>query len=538
MGSGSDAGDAPADFDVAIVGYGPTGATLAGLLGRSGLRVAVVERATQIHAQPRAVGFDHDAMRLFQRIGVAEALAPHIDHFRDGVYLGADGQVIRRLQRLAPPYPYAWAPNYTCDQPGLESVLRAAVATMPSVQVLEGHTLLQAHAQEGGVRLALRDAQGAERQIGAAWLVGCDGATSTVRRQMDVGLDSLDYDMPWVVVDMRVDPAHLARLPQTNVQYCEPGRPCTYVVCPGNHRRWEFMLVDGEPTEGAVEPARLWALLARWLQPGQASIWRAAAYRFHALIARDLRRGRMLLAGDSAHQTPPFLGQGMCQGLRDAGNLAWKLDLVRRGRAAPSLLDSYAAERLPHVAATTWLAKELGQLLSERDPLRARARDARLLAEGGGVAPTVVRQDLIPGLAHGFLDPRHSPLRGQGCPQPRVRDAAGAVRLLDDVCGTLRLVAAARADSVALRQAAAAHGLPLLLVEAADAPTGAAASAGVLRLAEQDGLLTGWLDAAGVQGVLVRPDHCVYGSFRDAAGAAALAAAACAQLDRPVLQAA
>ena len=163
------------------------------------------------------------------------------------------------------------------------------------------------------------------------------------------------YDQAWVVVDLLVDPAQLWRLPANNVQYCQPQRPSTFITCPGNHRRFEFMILDGEPAEGAVSEARLWSLLSRWLVPGQARIWRAAAYRFHALIAREWRRGRTLLAGDSAHQTPPFLGQGMCQGLRDAGNLAWKIAQVVNEQAPDSLLDSYTEERRPHVFETTLL---------------------------------------------------------------------------------------------------------------------------------------------------------------------------------------
>ncbi|MBN8492968.1 MAG: FAD-dependent monooxygenase, partial [Burkholderiales bacterium] len=290
-------------YDVAVIGCGPVGITLAGLLGREGLRVAVFDRATEVYAQPRAVGFDHDAMRLFQRIGAAEALAPHVTDFRNTVYRGADGQVIQRVRRVDPPYPYTWAPNYTCDQPGVEAVLRQTVGAMPSVHFGLGTELLTLATREEGVSLMLRDAHGQHRACEARWVVGCDGASSTVRRLSGLKLRSHDYDEPWIVVDLKVGDAALSRLPDTNVQYCEPERPCTYIVCPGNHRRWEFMLMPDEPREGALDPARLWTLLQRWLQPGEAELWRAAAYRFHALVADDWRAGRVLLAGDAAHQT-------------------------------------------------------------------------------------------------------------------------------------------------------------------------------------------------------------------------------------------
>jgi 3-(3-hydroxy-phenyl)propionate hydroxylase len=498
-----------AHHDIAISGYGPVGATLAGLLGREGLRVGVFEKAAAIYAQPRAVGFDHDAMRLFQRVGVAEELAPHIAPFRNSEYFGAAGQVIQRVRHMPPPYPLTWAPNYTCDQPGVEAVLRGAVARMENVRVALGHEVAGVREQGERVAFDVIGPDGVCRPHSASFLVGCDGASSPVRRQLGIELESMDYDEPWIVVDLQVEEAFLGTLPATNVQYCEPERPCTHVVCPGNHRRWEFMMLDGEPNEGgnpdgALSEERLWRLLARWLKPGQARIWRAAAYRFHALVAREWRRGRVFLAGDSAHQTPPFLGQGMCQGLRDAGNLAWKLAAAVRGRPAEALLDSYTQERRPHVVATTRLAKELGVMISERDPARAQARDARMLA--AGAAPTVIRQDMIPGLAGGLVAPG-SAMAGQVFPQPVVLTGEGREILFDDLTGPCyRLVLAPACDAAALRERAEAQGVVVIVL-------------GEEGVRERDGLLQRWFAAAGVQGALVRPDHYVFGTFASAKGA-------------------
>ena len=510
------------DFDVAIIGYGPTGATLAGLLGRAGIRVGVFDKATSVFAQPRAVGFDHDAMRLFQRIGIADGLAPHIALFSHAEYIGVDGTVIQRSRHVDPPYPLSWAPNYTCDQPGVESVLRGAVGAMPTVSVTLGAELVSAGERGDGAVFAVRDAQGTVREYRASFLVGCDGASSAVRRQMGVALDSMDYDESWIVVDVKVGSEAIGRLPPTNVQYCEPQRPCTFVICPGNHRRWEIMLVDGEPREGALSEERLWQLLARWLKPGEAQIWRAAAYRFHALIAREWRRGRLLLAGDSAHQTPPFLGQGMCQGIRDAGNLAWKLEAVLRGRAPDRLLDTYAQERHPHVAETTRIAKALGEVVSERDPERARARDARLLAKGGGKAPLLIRQELIPGLTAGLIAP-DAPRAGEVFPQPFVRDGGGDTRLMDELTGPcFRVVIDQTCDVPELHAAAALHGFPVIVLQSGDAATGQRGRAGGIRVREADTLLRDWFAACGAHGALVRPDHYVFGAFVGAAAGIAL----------------
>jgi 3-(3-hydroxy-phenyl)propionate hydroxylase len=508
------------DFDVAIAGYGPVGATLAGLLGGLGLRVGVFERAHAVYEQPRAVGFDHDAMRIFQRIGVAEALAPHVERFRDARYLGVGGQVIQHSRQMAPPYPFGWAPNYTCDQPGLEAVLRAAVARIATATVLPGEEVVEVAQSDDLASIVARDEHGVRRRRTARYLVGCDGASSTVRRLLGIALESLDYDEPWIVVDMQVEPQWLAGLPQTNVQYCEPERPCSYIVCPGGHRRWEFMVLEGEPRDGVVSHERLWALLRRWLSPGQATIRRAAAYRFHALVARDWRRGRVLLAGDSAHQTPPFLGQGMCQGVRDAGNLAWKLEQVIRGRAAPALLDTYADERRPHVIATTRVAKELGKMISERDPARARERDEAMLARGGGTAPVVIRQSLIPGLSSGLLA-AGSPLAGAPFPQPAVTQAGGAAAWLDDLTpGAFRLVLDACCHTDTVQRAATAHAIEVVVVDGPHAGGGPPDDA--LHVVEHDGLLRRWLDAAAICGALVRPDHYVFGGFATADEAIAL----------------
>jgi len=492
--------------DVAIVGYGPTGATLAGLLGRRGLDVLVIDKATNIYPQPRAVGFDHDAMRIFQHVGVAEALEPHVAPFNDGEYHGIGGRVIRRLKRMAPPYPQGWSPGYTCDQPGVEAVLREAIARMPSITAQLGDELVNLTQTTDRVSMAVRSQDGTERQHSARYVVGCDGASSPVRRALGIGLENFDYDHAWAVVDVKVKPEHLGQLPPTNVQYCQPERPSTFITCPGNHRRWEFMTLPGEQREGELPEEWLWELLSRWLRPGEAEIWRSASYRFHALIAHQWRHGRVFLAGDAAHQTPPFLGQGMCQGLRDAGNLAWKLDAVLRGQAPEALLDTYTEERRPHVVATTRMAQEFGNIISERDPVKAQARDAAMLALGhNGEAQTLIRQELIPGLTTGLIA-TDAPLAGKVFPQPAVQRAGGeATERLDDVTGPCwRLVVMVAVTPTLL---AAARRAGVLVV--AFAPS----ASKVLQVHERGGVLLPWLHAAGCTGALVRPDHYVFGAF-------------------------
>ncbi len=339
--------------------------------------------------------------------------------------------------------------------------------------------------------------------------MGCDGAGSTIRKLAGLSLDDLGFDEPWLVVDVLANERGLAKLPKTSVQYCEPARPTTYVIGTGAHRRWEFSLNAGEDPRRMEQPDAVWWLLSRWIQPEDGELWRSASYRFHALVARDWRKGRVFIAGDAAHQQPPFLGQGLCQGIRDAANLAWKLESVLRGAAPDSLLDSYGQERRGHAAALTGIIKSIGGLIGERDPARAAARDERLIAEAGGVVRPAPRQDLMPVLAEGFLSAEPSPGRGALFPQPWIRAKAGAMRMDDHVGRGFRLVGRG--------------GLVRSMEEGIRALGGTVAVLGDERgITECASVLGDWLDQHGVHHALVRPDHYVFGTARDAAGAAAL----------------
>ncbi len=515
-------------FDVIIAGLGPVGATLAGLLGQAGVRVAVFDRLPDLYPLPRAIGMDQEAMRIVQALGLAERMAPHVAPYKPSEYRGVDGALIKRLDTLPEPHALSWAPNYVFDQPSFERVLRARLAELPNVQVF-----LQAEIQNSGqaddhawadVRLA---GQQETTRFNAPYLVACDGGSSPIRKRLGITLEDLDFDEPWLVVDAIVSEDKLAQLPQTQVQYCEAPRPATFVVGPGNHRRWEIMLLPGDSLSPEFPDDELWPLLARWLKPGEARLWRAAAYRFHGLVASEWRRGRIFLAGDAAHMTPPFMAQGMVGGLRDALNLAWKLRRVLASESPATLLDSYMQERQPHMRQTIVTAMELGRIICERDPERARERDVRLRAAQDGVIKTEYRQNMIPGLKHGVIAaaapgegrPEQAPaegatpLAGVLFPQPFVRAAGFAGRLDDLTGGCIRVVVhgvLTAAEQVAyLDVLAPLHGRLVLL-----GATGASAAApgALLEVAEQQPLVAPWLSAAAQRVAVVRPDHYVYGT--------------------------
>lgn len=482
--------------DVAIVGCGPAGVVLAALLGHRGLSVHICDRLPDVYEIPRAISLDHEVLRVFQQIGAVDAVLPHTEPFTDSEYFGVEGQLIRRMTMVRPPYPQGYTPSVVFTQPPVEGILRARAASLPGVTMALGVAMTAFEQDADGVTLRYDDGS----TVRAAYAVACDGGSSGTRTRLGIALEDLAFDEPWLVVDVLCNAQGLARLPRTSVQYCEPERPCTLVIGPGNHRRWEISLKAGEDPQEVADPARTWALLSRWLGPEDGTLWRQSSYRFHALVAQRWREGRVFLAGDAAHMQPPFLGQGMCQGVRDAANLAWKLAAVVggdvQGAAAGRLLDSYGEERKAHVRELTTRIKAVGAVVGERDLQRARARDARLLAECGGVVPDTPRQDVLPPLTTGLL--WASPGAGTLFPQPRL--GRGTLMDLHHGCGW-RLVGD---GSLPLNT------MPgITTIDLATEP-------------ELEGVVAAWMGRHGAHAALLRPDHYVFGSAADANQLAAL----------------
>lgn len=514
-------------LDVVIAGFGPVGATLAKLLGQAGLDVCVLESEHAVYDKPRAITADHEAMRVFQECGLADAIAPGTVPHPGTDYRGLNGQVIKRFYPQPPPHPLAWEPTFMFVQPDMEAAIRAGVQGHANVRVLHGHTLTDFEEDADGVRVrAQRGGDGMQLELACRYLIACDGARSLVRRQLASPIEDLAFDEWWMIIDARIKAE--VDLPPRAVQYCRPTRPGTYMVGPGTLRRWEIKLLPGESAEDFQSEEAVRKVWGSFIDVDAFELWRTAIYRFHALVVAQWNTQRVFLMGDAAHQMPPFLGQGLCAGIRDASNLAWKLEGVLRGRYSDSVLQTYGMERKPHVRTIVSHAKAFGLIIGELDPDAALARDERLEAELHSGRAETVRQKFIPGLSCGLIDigADGQPAAGAGAlfPQPWVRSGAdGDFHRLDDRLPRGFLIAT-DLDGVDgwLDAGARAVWSRLGGQMARIAPTAGPGDGAMAAFSERDGVFAGWLAAQGQRVALVRPDHYVHGMASDAAGLCAL----------------
>lgn len=374
----------PIECDVLIAGGGPTGVTLGILLAHQGVSVLIAEKEADIYPLPRAAHLDHETMRILQAAGVADAVAATSRTTDRYDFLTANGQVLLRFEGSAQTGPGGWPGANMIHQPSVEAALRARLAELPSAR-LESRWELRSFAEDAtGITATIATPDG-EREVRARYLVGADGARSPVREASGIVFEDLNFEEPWLVVDALVDDA--SRLPQVNLQICDPARPTTCVLMGEGRHRWEFMILPGEAPEQVSSDASVEKLLAPWNVKGAIRLERKAVYTFRARIAQQWRKGRVLLAGDAAHQTPPFAGQGMCSGLRDAMNLAWKLGAVLRG-APDTLLDTYKQERGPNLRATIDMAVMMGRIVCITSKWAAFVRNMKFkLARALGKLP-------------------------------------------------------------------------------------------------------------------------------------------------------
>ena len=372
-------------YDVAIIGLGPVGCAAAVFLAELGLRVVAIERDVEVYKLPRAVNLDGEIVRAFQGIGRGEELDALLQTVRPGDRAGFANSARQWMfgQDVADFGVNGWQGMNMFDQPEVEGYLRDLVVGHTNVDAKIGFEATGFVQDEQGVELTISAlpsddlVQAQPTQVKANYLVACDGASSPVRKALQIEWHDLGYDHEWLVVDVTVFDGHT--LNNDTVQVCSPDRICTYVCTKDPYRRWEFKLLPGETREEMLDPERIMSLLDDWTPRETYEIRRAAVYQFHAATAASWRQKRVFIAGDAAHQTPPFLGQGMNTGMRDVINLAWKMELIAKGVCSAEgvdvLLNSYEKERTAHATDMVEWAVSIGMLMEHLARVEGAQRD-------------------------------------------------------------------------------------------------------------------------------------------------------------------
>ena len=513
---------------VIVVGAGPVGAAAALLLADSGVPVTLLERHAQPHPLPRAVHLDDEVARILHRLGVSEAFLARSRPGSGLRLLDARHQVMaefRREQAGIHGYPQA----NMFHQPDLEELLLARVAQHPLISSCRGAEVFQLNVPPGPltaapVQVAARLAPGeAVRTFIGCLVLGCDGAGSTVRDLAGITMEDLGFTERWLVVDIRVR-GGLDTWDGVE-QVCDPARAATFMQVTGDRYRWEFQLLDGEDETALITPQALGGLLRPWTGRGDLAgleIIRSASYTFRARLADRFQAGRVFLLGDAAHLTPPFIGQGLGAGLRDAGNLAWKIVHVLTGQAGEDLLASYDAERRPHAKAMVKKAVRVGWAMTGgQDRAAAVRRVALAAAVRSGRLRDAIASTATPRLKTGALQPgprrllpRRTPAPRVGglIPNPLVRVGDGAPVRLDTLLAGRTAVLTARRPEAALQDLCRRRGLLLIRISAgpdpAPAPAGADWTEARLAGGEPPAVRHA-LTADPALAVVVRPDRVV-----------------------------
>ena len=504
-------------WPVVIVGAGPTGLTTANLLARQGIDVLIIERNLHTVQEPRAVSIDDESLRTMQTVGIINELLPTMVLGYGSEYYSPGG---RRFLKVKPTtLEYGYPRRNAFRQPVLEAILRRHLSAQETATAWFGVELVEFRQSDAKVTLSLRAAD-TQSQITCDYLVACDGSRSFVRQGLQVAMQGATFKERWLVID--IDGSSDGTR-DTKV-YCNPFRPCLSLPGPNGMRRFEFMLHDGESEADALEPANVAALLRLYGRDDEATVHRKTVYTFHARMAERWRVGRVLLAGDAAHLMPPFAGQGMNSGIRDAHNLSWKIAAVVSGRLGSALLDTYETERRSHAAEMVELAKRMGHIMMPRTRLRAFALQAffRAIALHPAVRDYFAEMKFKPKpkFRHGFLINREfaagrPSLIGRLFPQALVATATG-YQLLDDLLGQEFAVVAPPGTSPRLLEdilPAPADALPLRYVAALDREDASQTDDRIVTARDVRGDLAGLLRGHPPGLFVLRPDRYVCAFF-------------------------
>ena len=379
-------------YDIVIAGYGPTGAVVANLMGAQGHKVLVIEPELDIYDIPRAVHFDGEIMRIFQDLGLAQEINGLASPGEMLKFVNGRGWTLFQQDLSVVKRQHAWFNNLFFDQPRLENCLRNGVQRYPNIEERLGWLVTDLGSQTSDAEVfdlqispvSQQSVAGKTEQIRTRYLLACDGASSPVRKLLDIDQEDLHCDEPWLVCDLILKKG--TRFNRTALQICDPKRPASLIPCDSEHIRWEFMIDAKDDTEAMENEEYVRELMSKHIhrlspdiKRSDGELIRAKVYTFHALISDRFQSGKVFLLGDAAHQMPPFLGQGMCAGMRDAYNLCWKLNGVLAGQFAQSVLNTYTTERRPQVRNVVKTAVAHGAIIQTRNPLKAFIRDSYLM---------------------------------------------------------------------------------------------------------------------------------------------------------------
>lgn len=434
------------DFDVIINGYGPTGKLLARLLADQGHKVAVVEKWLEDYPLPRAIGYFHDVKRIFHSIGLVEKIdkisRPSLGRYK---WYNGDWDLLFAFDFSKESISGGTA-GYTFNQPDLEAILNEDIVENTDVTFYRGYESITVNQNKDGASLTIcrydmenqKRIEDDELDISAKYIVGCDGANSIVKKAIDERHIDLGFNAEWLVVDIKPNDGVRLKNPKTGIfldgaeQWCNPERPTTIATGGISNFRWEFMLKPGEVAEEMAKEENVWKMLSPWMKPDQGELIRTAVYNFKSLIAQTWRKDRLLIAGDAAHLMPPFMGQGMCSGMRDSLDLAWHLDFVLKGISSDDLLDNYQLSRSQHVEHYIRMSIEMGEVVCMLDEEEVRKRDAAMKA--GQLPPPFSVPRVVDGVVAKNSDGSLAKDTGVLLPHVTLKKD-GVSRRMDDVTG-------------------------------------------------------------------------------------------------------
>lgn len=505
-------------FDVVVVGYGPVGQAMSILLGERGYRVAVFDRWPSLYPLPRAVFHDHEIRRVFHAMGIGKDVEAISQPSAKYQWFNADWKTLVEIDWSAESISDGPV-GYLFNQPSLEALLDGKARSLPTVSVQQGWEATGLTQFDDHCELALRRGAieagtwvptGETQTVRARYVVGADGANSFVRRSLGIDFEDLGFQEDWLVIDLKPNEGVKLDVPDIG-QWCNPARPTTMVPGGPGYRRWEFMRLPHETVEDLQKPEKVWELLAPWVGPDNATLVRYAVYRFRSLIAGTWRVGRTVLAGDAAHQMPPFMGQGMCSGLRDVWNLAWRFDLILRGIASDALLDGYTPERRPQVRAVIDASIAMGQVVCISDHEKAAERDRVYLS---GEVPTLPP---FPGLTDGMIctgtDFSCNGMAGLLSVHGQVDDGANTSRYDDTVPNGFHVIAL-DADPEQFLDTGARDALARIGARTIGITADRDKTVPGRVLFDASGKYRQFFDGHGARAVIVRPDYYLFGAVQ------------------------